>query len=70
VVDYMNARGTCPDCGEFRGWADGPPHVCHPVCTKSDKGCKAKQLGFAHCKTICGAMLIQNDSILKNGPLT
>jgi len=28
MVDYMNARGMCPDCGEFRGWADGPPHEC------------------------------------------
>lgn len=30
MVDYMNARGTCPDCGEFRDWADGPPHKCPP----------------------------------------
>ncbi len=28
MVDYMNARGMCPDCGEFSGWADGPPHEC------------------------------------------
>lgn len=28
MVDYMNARGTCKKCGEFMGWADGPPHVC------------------------------------------
>lgn len=28
MVDYMNARGTCPECGEFAGWADGPPHFC------------------------------------------
>lgn len=28
MVDYMNALGTCQHCGEFKGWADGPPHVC------------------------------------------
>lgn len=28
MVDYMNARGMCDKCGEFKGWADGPPHVC------------------------------------------
>lgn len=30
MVDYMNARGNCPECGEFLGWADNPDqrHVC------------------------------------------